>query len=95
MSKSAQARLSERDIDLIVPYRENSKRRKHEGDTNLWRKSRRWIIERSGVEWETWTDLTNGASWVSIPEVVVNWILDLLAVAIGSVVARSAPRDDD
>ncbi len=42
----------------------------------------------STFEWETWTDLTNGAFWISILYVTVSLILGLLAVTIGSIAAR-------
>ena len=40
-------RLRKRGIDLIVPYRKNSKKRKHEDGRRLRRYRRRWIIERT------------------------------------------------
>jgi hypothetical protein len=38
-------RLKKRGIDLIVPYRENNKKKKHEDGRKLRRYKRRWIIE--------------------------------------------------
>jgi CrcB protein len=43
----------------------------------------------STFEWEVWSDLTNGAFWISIIYVSVSLILGLLAVTIGSVTAQS------
>ena len=42
-------RLQKRGIDLIVPYRENNKKRKHEDGRKLRRYKRRWIIERTNA----------------------------------------------
>ncbi len=42
-------RLRKRGIDLIVPYRKNSKKRKHEDGRRLRRYRRRWIIERTNA----------------------------------------------
>jgi len=42
-------RLKKRGIDLIVPYRENNKRRKHEDGRKLRRYKRRWIVERTNA----------------------------------------------
>jgi transposase len=42
-------RLKKRGIDLIVPYRENNKKRKHEDGRKLRRYKRRWIIERTNA----------------------------------------------
>ncbi len=42
-------RLKKRGIDLIVPYRKNSKKRKHEDGRKLRRYERRWIIERTNA----------------------------------------------
>jgi transposase len=42
-------RLKKRGIDLIVPYRKNSKKRKHEDGRKLRRYKRRWIIERTNA----------------------------------------------
>ncbi len=42
-------RLKQRGIDLIVPYRENNKNRKHEDGRKLRRYKRRWIIERTNA----------------------------------------------
>lgn len=42
-------RLAKRGIDLIVPYRENNKKRKHEDGRKLRRYKRRWIIERTNA----------------------------------------------
>jgi CrcB protein len=43
----------------------------------------------STFEWETWSDLTNGAFWLGIGYVAVSLIAGLIAVAIGSFMARS------
>jgi transposase len=42
-------RLKKRGIDLIVPYRKNSKKRKHADGRKLRRYKRRWIIERTNA----------------------------------------------
>jgi len=42
-------RLAKRGIDLIVPYRKNSKHRRHEDGRKLRRYKRRWIIERTNA----------------------------------------------
>ncbi len=42
-------RLKKRGIDLIVPYRKNSKKRKHQDGRKLRRYKRRWIIERTNA----------------------------------------------
>jgi transposase len=42
-------RLKKRGIDLIVPYRENNKKRKHEDGRKLLRYKRGWIIERTNA----------------------------------------------
>jgi transposase len=42
-------RLKKRGIDLIVPYRDNNKKRKHEDGRKLRRYKRRWIIERTNA----------------------------------------------
>ena len=42
-------RLAKRGIDLIVPYRQNNKKRKHEDGRKLRRYKRRWIIERTNA----------------------------------------------
>ena len=42
-------RLAKRGIDLIVPYRKNSKRRRYEDGRKLRRYKRRWIIERTNA----------------------------------------------
>jgi IS5 family transposase len=42
-------RLKKRGIDLIVPYRKNSKKRKYEDGRKLRRYKRRWIIERTNA----------------------------------------------
>ena len=42
-------RLKKKGIDLIVPYRKNSKKRKHEDGRKLRRYKRRWIIERTNA----------------------------------------------
>lgn len=43
----------------------------------------------STFEWETFSDLTNGAFWVGIGYVAVSLIAGLVAVALGSSTARS------
>lgn len=43
----------------------------------------------STFEWETFSDLTNGAFWIGIGYVAVSLIAGLIAVAIGSFSARS------
>ena len=45
----------------------------------------------STFEWETWSDLTNGAFWLGILYVAVSLIAGLIAVAIGAFTARSLP----
>jgi len=42
-------RLKKRGIDLIVPYRKNSKHRRYEDGRKLRRYKRRWIIERTNA----------------------------------------------
>ena len=42
-------RLKKRGIDLIVPYRENNKKQKHEDGRKLRRYKRRWILERTNA----------------------------------------------
>jgi transposase len=42
-------RLKKRGIDLIVPYRKNSKHRRYEDRRKLRRYKRRWIIERTNA----------------------------------------------
>ena len=42
-------RLKKRGIDLIVPYRQNNKLRKHEDGRKLRRYKRRWIVERTNA----------------------------------------------
>ena len=42
-------RLKKRGIDLIVPYRKNSKLRRYEDGRKLRRYKRRWIIERTNA----------------------------------------------
>jgi transposase len=42
-------RLKKRGIDLIVPYRNNSKLRRYEDGCMLRRYKRRWIIERTNA----------------------------------------------
>ena len=42
-------RLKKRGIELIVPYRKNSRHRKHEDGRKLRRYKRRWIIERTNA----------------------------------------------
>jgi transposase len=42
-------RLAKRGIDLIVPYRKNSKHRRYEDGRKLRRYKRRWIIERTNA----------------------------------------------
>ncbi len=43
----------------------------------------------STFEWETWSDLTNGAFWLGIAYVAVSLIAGLIAVSLGSITARS------
>ena len=42
-------RLQKRGIELIVPYRKNSKLRKYEDGRKLRRYKRRWIVERTNA----------------------------------------------
>jgi transposase len=42
-------RLKKRGIDLIVPYRKNNQKRKHEDGRKLRRYKRRWIVERTNA----------------------------------------------
>jgi transposase len=42
-------RLKKRGIDLIVPYRQNNKKKKYEDGRKLRRYKRRWIIERTNA----------------------------------------------
>jgi transposase len=42
-------RLKKRGIDLVVPYRKNSKLRRYEDGRKLRRYKRRWIIERTNA----------------------------------------------
>ena len=42
-------RLKKRGIDLIVPYRKNSRRRRYEDGRKLRRYQRRWIVERTNA----------------------------------------------
>ena len=42
-------RLKKRGLDLIVPYRSNSKLRRHEDGRKLRRYRRRWIVERTNA----------------------------------------------
>jgi transposase len=42
-------RLKKRGIDLIVPYRDNDKKRKHEDGRKLRRHQRRWTVERTNA----------------------------------------------
>jgi transposase len=42
-------RLAKRGIDLIVPYRNNSKLRRYQDGRKLRRYKRRWIIERTNA----------------------------------------------
>jgi transposase len=42
-------RFACRGIDLIVPYRENNKRRRYEDGRKLRRYRRRWIVERTNA----------------------------------------------
>lgn len=43
----------------------------------------------STFEWETWSDLTNGAFWMGILYVVASLVVGLIAVALGSITSRS------
>ena len=45
----------------------------------------------STFEWETWSDLTNGAFWIGILYVAISLIAGLIAVTIGSFTARALP----
>jgi len=45
----------------------------------------------STFEWETWSDLTNGAFWMGILYVGVSLLAGFIAVAIGSFTARYLP----
>ena len=45
----------------------------------------------STFEWETFSDLTNGAFWMGILYVAVSLVVGLVAVALGSFSARSLP----
>jgi len=42
-------RFRQRGIELIVPYRENNKRRRYEDGRKLRRYKRRWIVERTNA----------------------------------------------
>lgn len=42
-------RLAKRGVELIVPYRKNSRLRKHEDGRTLRRYKRRWIVERTNA----------------------------------------------
>jgi transposase len=42
-------RLGKRGIELIVPYRQNSRHRRHEDGRKLRRYRRRWIVERTNA----------------------------------------------
>jgi CrcB protein len=43
----------------------------------------------STFEWEIWTDFTSGAFWIGLLYMVVSLVAGLVAVAIGSALARS------
>lgn len=43
----------------------------------------------STFEWETWMDITHGAFWIGILYVAVSLVVGLVAVAIGSALARA------
>jgi len=43
----------------------------------------------SSFEWETWSEITNGAYWMGLLYVGASLILGLLAVGLGSATARS------
>ena len=45
----------------------------------------------STFEWEIWSDLTNGAFWLGMLYMVVSLIAGFMAVAVGSIAARSLP----
>jgi len=45
----------------------------------------------STFEWEAWSDLTSGAFWTGILYVVVSLVVGFIAVALGSLTARSLP----
>lgn len=42
-------RLKKRGIELIVPYRKNSRHRRYENGRKLRRYKRRWIVERTNA----------------------------------------------
>ena len=44
----------------------------------------------STFEWEIWMDFTSGAFWIGALYMVVSLVAGLVAVAVGSAVARSA-----
>lgn len=44
----------------------------------------------STFEWEIWMDFTSGAFWIGVLYMVVSLVAGLVAVAVGSAVARSA-----
>ena len=43
----------------------------------------------STFEWEIWRDLTSGAFWIGLLYMVVSIVAGLVAVALGSAMARS------
>lgn len=43
----------------------------------------------STFEWEIWMDFTSGAFWIGVLYMVVSFVAGLVAVAIGSAMARS------
>jgi len=43
----------------------------------------------STFEWETWSDLISGAFWIGMLYVVTSLVVGLIAVALGSLSARS------
>lgn len=43
----------------------------------------------STFEWEIWTDFTSGAFWIGIAYMIVSLVAGLVAVAVGSAIARS------
>jgi CrcB protein len=45
----------------------------------------------STFEWETWSSFSSGALWVGMAYIAISVIAGLLAVLLGSAVARSLP----
>ena len=44
----------------------------------------------STFEWEIWMDFTSGGFWIGVLYMVVSLVAGLVAVALGSTIARSA-----